>query len=319
MIEIIRHIEYLLRCYDCVTLQGFGAFLANRKSAFYDESTHRFYPPCVEITFNSDLTHNDGLLSSSVARRNGWNFEKATKMIEETVGDIKSKLNTEGKVEFGNLGRFVIENERMVFHSTTDYAVMPQYFGMSQLNILPVSFILSDSRKVTGSRLWLKTARTLRIAASILVLVLIGLVCSTPVSLDSAKINFASVIPAESEICPGEENEVWYVEPSEQIEFYIALPHPDPSAAAAPVAENSSMDLRLNETDRYCLVVASLASMQQAESYILSHPSWRLAKFVAGDNVRVYAATSKNYSTLNQLVKNEEFVKEFPSAWICRR
>ncbi|MEZ4793854.1 MAG: SPOR domain-containing protein, partial [Gelidibacter sp.] len=66
-----NYISDLLYRYDCVTIPELGAFLTHRVSAKVHESTHAFYPPKKVLSFNEQLQHNDGLLSSYIAE-----FEK---------------------------------------------------------------------------------------------------------------------------------------------------------------------------------------------------------------------------------------------------
>ena len=64
---LAKHITDLLYRYDCVIVPEFGGFITNRIGAKLNESTQTFYPPTKQITFNSHLKHNDGLLANYIA------------------------------------------------------------------------------------------------------------------------------------------------------------------------------------------------------------------------------------------------------------
>lgn len=69
MFSIIEHIEYLMTRHDCVTVPGWGAFIANYSIAEYDAVHEVFTRPCRTIGFNASVSHNDGLLVQSHAPR----------------------------------------------------------------------------------------------------------------------------------------------------------------------------------------------------------------------------------------------------------
>ena len=62
MIELAKHIEYLLLENDCVVIPSLGGFIAHYQPAHYEESEGIFLPPIRSIGFNPQLTMNDGLL-----------------------------------------------------------------------------------------------------------------------------------------------------------------------------------------------------------------------------------------------------------------
>jgi len=61
--QLSKFISELLIEHDCVTVPGLGSFLGNFKSAHYDLENEKFYPPSKQISFNSQIKVNDGLLA----------------------------------------------------------------------------------------------------------------------------------------------------------------------------------------------------------------------------------------------------------------
>ena len=62
-----KYISDLLYRYECVIVPNFGGFVTNEISAKVNHFTHTFYAPSKQLTFNSHLQNNDGLLANYVA------------------------------------------------------------------------------------------------------------------------------------------------------------------------------------------------------------------------------------------------------------
>ena len=68
--QLSKLVSELLVEHDCVTVPGLGSFLGNFKSAHYDLENEKFYPPSKQISFNSQIKANDGLLDSNIVTVN---------------------------------------------------------------------------------------------------------------------------------------------------------------------------------------------------------------------------------------------------------
>jgi len=78
---LANYINDLLYRYDCVIVPDFGGFVTNAISAKVNQFSHTFYPPTKQITFNSHLKNNDGLLANYIASSENVSFEKAVEFI----------------------------------------------------------------------------------------------------------------------------------------------------------------------------------------------------------------------------------------------
>lgn len=112
--NITENIQNLLYRHDCIILPGFGGFVANYKPAKVDYDRSFFSPPSKEISFNSQLQHNDGLLISDVSRSSGLAYIDAKKNVDEYVSEIKSKLEKGKKVVLEELGSFHFDKESLL-------------------------------------------------------------------------------------------------------------------------------------------------------------------------------------------------------------
>lgn len=98
------YIETLLFRHHCVVVPEFGAFLSQRKAAFYKEETQSFYPPSKVISFNSQITVTDGLLVTHIASVLACTFDQALLMVQKEVDQWKATLSEGSSIDLENIG-----------------------------------------------------------------------------------------------------------------------------------------------------------------------------------------------------------------------
>ncbi|MDE6637887.1 MAG: hypothetical protein K2K32_06600, partial [Muribaculaceae bacterium] len=108
------HIEYLLTRHDCVIVPGFGAFIATETEAYFDCENGIIHPRKREISFNSSVVTDDGLLSHSIARRERLSYEEAHRLMSALICKMNSDLRNEGEVSLGMVGRLVLDAEGFI-------------------------------------------------------------------------------------------------------------------------------------------------------------------------------------------------------------
>lgn len=104
MFNLSLHIEYLMLRHDCVVLPGIGAFINVRQGARYNENTGELEPMTREVRFNSALTHDDGLLANSYARRYRQDFQSGRELLRKDLLQLQDLLENDGEITIGNLG-----------------------------------------------------------------------------------------------------------------------------------------------------------------------------------------------------------------------
>lgn len=129
---IATHISALLYRYECVILPGFGAFLTQRKSAYFNEKSQSFYPPAKHLAFNSQLRKNDGLLANYLADTGQISYAAAVYKIEEYVQKLNLQLEKQETVSLDNLGSFSLSAEgSLQFEPLKKKNYLPEAFGLS--------------------------------------------------------------------------------------------------------------------------------------------------------------------------------------------
>lgn len=185
---ISQHIEYLVRYNDCVIVPGWGAFIAQYQSASIVAEQNMLMPPVRTLVFNPSLSHDDGLLASSIARRFGMSYDVAMKRISEDVYAMKHQLNIGGEIVLPKIGVFR-QNEAdstMLFEPFINGISNSKYLGLSLIDIKPIK----EYRKVAQvekhrskqDTIYVPIRRSwVRAVASIIIMLGLGLTLSTPI------------------------------------------------------------------------------------------------------------------------------------------
>ncbi|PHQ56032.1 MAG: hypothetical protein COC16_04015 [Lutibacter sp.] len=128
---LAKYISDLLYRYECVIVPNFGGFVTNEISAKVNHFTHTFHAPSKQLTFNSHLQNNDGLLANYVATSKNISYSEAITIIEKEVEKWNLSLTNE-EVELENIGSFHVNKEgKLIFEPTTIINYLTSSFGLS--------------------------------------------------------------------------------------------------------------------------------------------------------------------------------------------
>ncbi len=183
--DIQNSIEELLYRYNCVVLPNFGAFLTQVKSAVINGPAHAFYPPSKIISFNEQLSSNDGLLVSYMAEKEKTSYDEMLKQVV-ALGEIwKKQLKNGDRLPLKNIGELWLNKEGKVqFQPSYKVNYLTSSFGLSSFTALPVQrevlkeevaaleekipFIFTpEKRKEPSLRPYFKYAAVILLAASL--------------------------------------------------------------------------------------------------------------------------------------------------------
>ena len=133
--QLSNHISKLLFDHDCVTVPGFGSFLGNYKSADYDYKEEKFYPPFKQISFNSQIKDNDGLLAKEISKVLNISYDDAVKKIHLSVLSCNRKIKSE-TIVLKNIGElFLSEEKKILFLPNRELNYLKESFGLSDVFI----------------------------------------------------------------------------------------------------------------------------------------------------------------------------------------
>ncbi len=138
-IDIATHIEKLLFLHDALTIPGFGAFSARPAPASTDYVGGTVAPPSKSLTFNENITTDDGLLVQDVAKTYGMNTEDARNSVREFVDNMQDLLNRREIVTLRGVGRLYKNYVQKIqfLPDTTNFN--PESFGLPPLQFHPIA------------------------------------------------------------------------------------------------------------------------------------------------------------------------------------
>lgn len=174
-------ISDLLYRYECVIVPNFGGFVTNEISAKVNHFTHTFYPPSKQLTFNSHLQNNDGLLANYMAAVKKISYSEALASIENEVAKWKLLLNNE-VLELENIGSFKLNKEhKLIFEPVNSINYLTASFGLGSY-VSPAIKRIVYKEKVKQSDTFLtvetkrKTPAFIKYAATAAILFALGTV-----------------------------------------------------------------------------------------------------------------------------------------------
>ena len=111
-----QYIKELLYQHECVTVPNFGAFLTRSVPVLIHPDTDVFSPPKKEVSFNSLLKSNDGILANYMAKKEKVSYEQALRKIEREVIVWKQRLNTQ-HLSFAGIGEMQLNPQKRIIFS----------------------------------------------------------------------------------------------------------------------------------------------------------------------------------------------------------
>ena len=127
--EIKSYINDLLYQYECVTIPEFGSFLT-RKIPAKISFDGTFTPPKKEVSFNSLLKTNDGILAKYIAQKTNSNYESILKLINKKTIKWLEKLEVES-INFPGIGEMKLNNHgKIEFLPSNEINFYKNSFGL---------------------------------------------------------------------------------------------------------------------------------------------------------------------------------------------
>lgn len=321
MISMIEHIEYLMSCNDCVIVPGWGALIAQYEPSAANEAAGVINKPRRCVSFNASVSHNDGLLAQSIVRRDGVTYDEAMKSIASHVALYRQLLEGGEEVPFGKLGFFKLNSDSKIeftpfYHASAN----DEFFGLKSIKMQPLAALQQAAQQSAAdatrsdddtpakvisfdepSRARLLMRSYMRIAASIIVLLGLYFMLSTPVAVDFSQQDTASLsIPQIKQ------------QPRQTIKRTAAAPKQQTTAAVKEQQGNSGENQFGN--GRYYLIVSTFRTKAQAEKYVAAHTDLNAGIRLKGNTYRVYVARSNDYC---ELIKDiDSLPAAYQNAWV---
>lgn len=307
MLAIIRHIEYLLRRNDCVVLPNFGAFIVHKENAVLTEAG-TIIPPVKQIAFNGAITHNDGMLATSLMRKNQISYDKAISIIAEEVSALKAQLSEFGEMDFGNLGRFKEADSVITFEPSALNNFFGDYYGLTLLNLTKpmqeeqsVDVVEHNAEKSKRNDIiYIPINKNIfRVVATVAILIVLSFVLSTPIVVENTP-DTAAIVPTVTISKSNIDPVVTEVEKKETIEEKTVEETVEPEGQK-----------------KYHLIVASFRTERQAKKFIEESSLENLVMMEKyGNFYKVSSVSSDSFDDVEK--EHEKLLANNIDSWIFR-
>lgn len=311
MNTLTLHIEYLLRLHDCVIVPTLGAFIISRCPARFDREAGVILPPSADLTFNPSVTHNDGLLATSIARRAGIDYDSAVEILDEEVAALRAHLSATRSLVLGTLGTLVLgpednpvftpahrQTERYGLHQVLLPRLAPVPLTAEASDLQPANAATADApvrkeRKFSPDKYYYIPVHKMfaKVSAVIVAVVLLvaGFVNLTPVADDATRRDCASVIPVP-----------------------MVKPAAVKTAGQQPIAPDTMA--------QYHVVVGTFTSKDEAARFMARHSGdgFDLKSVEGRRYTRITAARSHDRDAMVDVLRSAAIDSCFNNAWIWK-
>ena len=296
--KFFQHIEKVLAQHDYVVVPNLGGFVLQTKSSVL--FSDRITPPLDTISFNPLMHHAVGLLAIEIAKTEGLSFRMSVELIDIEVEKIKTKLKSNGNVQFGNLG-FLQQSEtgNIQFTPIEKAEFLPQNFGLTDIYVTARDIQKHhESRKVTFT---LPSTRIYKYAAA--GMLIFGLLFVTPKVNDMRQTetaNIASISIVNRNV--------------------ISTEKKTSLAAAIQTTDSVSNNTNLLELENYHVIVASLQSQKTADNFckVLTDANFTHARVLPPS--KIYRIAIQSFTNKDEAIRYMENLrktdKRFETAWV---
>lgn len=322
----VRHIEHLLLAHNCVIVPGLGTFWRHTSPATL--SAEGVKPPSCSISFSTDIdSPDDKTLAMSLARATGKSEAECEDTICNDVFAIRRAIAGGEAVQIGRLGSIDADGDKLVFTQSAGWTDPRAYLWAPVVDMPEIVRPEKEAATKTSIEESFEHAsfirslqRTASSAAAVALLALIAFVAAQLPSRSNNEPQIASMgIERIAQREPAVSDFDRPADPERALVLILNTPADgmcivDPSERRpAPAA----VEL-FQKPDRYCLVVASLASNAEANVFMGHYSDRKLNLLEKDGRYRVYAASAPTIAGVREIAQADSLYAVFPSAWICR-
>jgi nucleoid DNA-binding protein len=335
MKDISPFIRELLYNHDCVILPGFGGFIGNYTPARIERDSHTFHPPVKAISFNSRLSHNDGLLIGKISEKKEIGYADAKNIVDDYISSLKDKLNKGARMHLAGIGHFQVNTEGNIqFEPDNDINYLLDAYGLSPFTREPVDdYDISKAvirhrdrdpiAMANRRRMIWRAAAAIPFVLAIIIVPLKTDLFKSKVTLNPlAEVEFSEIQSAQEDLFDEmpKTKQAEVIKPEaveEQTEITAATGEAEP-ASAVP-AENVQTGVAAGNTV-YNLIVGSFADADNANRLLndLEVKGFD-AEILRADN-SYYRVSVKSCSTMQEAVEERRCLGEsFTDIWIWKK
>lgn len=137
--DISRYITDLLYRHDCVIVPGLGGFILQYEPARHLATMNTFLPPAREVTFNSLLQKDDGLLVNYVSSADHISYSEAKAFVASYVNGLLESIEEGREVSLPGIGTLRHTSEKSLLFRPLPGANFHEHsFGLAPVIAQPV-------------------------------------------------------------------------------------------------------------------------------------------------------------------------------------
>ena len=325
--DITPFIRELLFGHDCVILPELGGFIVNYSPARVDKITGTFFPPSRQVSFNRNLSHNDGLLIGKISESLKINYVDARRITAEFTSSARRKLDRGEKVLFDMIGVFSTNHEGNIqFEPDRSINYHLDSYGLDTFQLFPIEdydvrkrILKRDHEPFAGNG---SMRKIIRRAAIIIPLLAVLVAVPLKTNLFKTRIDSSTLNPLVTEEFEHNKKAVDEVEKKEEsAPVTVAAPiteAPKPVAERAPSKPEVKPEVKIS--GGYYLITGSFKTQENAISQVNM-----LKK--EGFNPEIYT-TANGYFRVCAMVctdmtiatdKKESIAKRDPGTWVSNK
>ncbi len=330
------HLTYLLTKHECVTLPGFGAFVVQPVSHSDVRIPGSFPAFAFSLSFNSELSHNDGLLVSSIQKEQQISYNEANLRVNRFVEELSQKLHFQQQQIFiPGVGKLYTLEGRIIFSPDDFLSCNASNYGLSDFFMPSLSDLMKVERQVGEVQrpiapdvIWVPLNRRIfRVATSVAAAALLFFVFSTPLSNYQPQAQSAAVISLKREEAKTIEaltanaslSDEASIVPTEDIVSGEESIQPEAEAVVVESKIEKAIEApKLNSRD-YFVIVGSLPTMEAAQDQLKQvKTEFSSANVIDnGERFRIYVkkfSDKKEAESYLETFRNTH--SEYKNAWL---
>ncbi|MDR3061430.1 MAG: SPOR domain-containing protein [Dysgonamonadaceae bacterium] len=297
------HLAYLLTGHECVTLPGLGAFVV-QPVAHSETKVPGLFPALTHsLSFNAGLSHNDGLLVSSICKEQQISYNEANLRVDRFVDELFRKLHSQQAVFIPGVGTLQMIEGRISFSSAEFLTCNAANYGFSDFympslsELMRVSERTEDKSVVVRDVVWIPLNRRIfKRAATVAATVLLLLAFSTPLRNYQPEVQNAAVVSLGNVMnknsgFPGDEA-FGGISVETELEAPAVSETPDITSevSVTEIVKPESGSKIEQPARSYFIVVGSLPDLQSAQSQLkLVQNDFSCADIIGnGERYRIY-------------------------------
>lgn len=314
--------------HNCVAVAEMGAFVCERKAAYFDENSRIWYPPFKRIRFISGNFPEDNILLKSVIRKFDVTVKEARSLIYDFATYTFTTVNATGICEYPGLGVFyksdsgniifrshkTPENEKFLSgYESINLNITSSDYSNSQENVTtnllqPESETISnyDFRKnyyVTINKIFIKSV------ACIILFILLALSFVLP----------TSTTPQSDTMLTVNKPSIQNSHKKEKVMNVTTFDKILNNDLENKLANNSDSILKLNPKNcQYHLIVGTFSKESEARKYVSLNEDkeYKLIILPTKTLYRVACASSNRRDELQQELNSSKLKTNYKEAWI---